>query len=175
MLEGNSVIKRSVVIGGHKTTISLENQFWSALKEIAQAQGATLAQTHRQPRCTDNLVNEFRSHRNRSRSPMPSGAPTCPGVGTVGMDYDTESVSVRFQEDCRSEGGVWGPRRARITGSASDSPNIVVTSLVHLYDSPVLMPGLPVQTRAKHSHRAPVIAPGLFSHANWSARQRRES
>jgi hypothetical protein len=163
----SSVIKRSVVIGGHKTTISLENQFWSALKEIAQAQGATLAQTHR--------VNEFRSHRNRSRSPMPSGAPTCPGVGTVGMDYDTESVSVRFQEDCRSEGGVWGPRRARITGSASDSPNIVVTSLVHLYDSPVLMPGLPVQTRAKHSHRAPVIAPGLFSHANWSARQRRES
>jgi len=68
-----------------------------------------------------------------------------------------------------------GPRRARITGSASDSPKIVVTSLVHLYDSPVLMPGLPVQTRAKHSHRAPVIAPGLFSHANWSARQRRES
>ncbi|MGC1698143.1 MAG: ribbon-helix-helix domain-containing protein, partial [Pseudolabrys sp.] len=49
LLEGNSVIKRSVVIGGHKTTISLENQFWSALKEIAQAQGATLAQTHRQP------------------------------------------------------------------------------------------------------------------------------
>jgi predicted DNA-binding ribbon-helix-helix protein len=45
----SSVIKRSVVIGGHKTTISLEYQFWSALKEIAQAQ-ATLAQTHRQPR-----------------------------------------------------------------------------------------------------------------------------
>ena len=41
----SSVIKRSVVIGGHKTTISLEDQFWSALKEIAQAQGATLAQT----------------------------------------------------------------------------------------------------------------------------------
>ena len=41
----SSVIKRSVVIGGHKTTISLEEQFWSILKEIAQAQGATLAQT----------------------------------------------------------------------------------------------------------------------------------
>jgi len=39
------VIKRSVVIGGHKTTISLEDQFWSVLKEIAQAHGATLAQT----------------------------------------------------------------------------------------------------------------------------------
>ena len=35
----SSVIKRSVVIGGHKTTISLEEQFWSILKEIAQAQG----------------------------------------------------------------------------------------------------------------------------------------
>ena len=47
-----------------------------------------------------------------------------PRRDAVGMDHDTESVSVRFQEDCRSEGGVWGPRRARITGSASDSPKI---------------------------------------------------
>jgi predicted DNA-binding ribbon-helix-helix protein len=39
------VIKRSVIIGGHKTSISLEDEFWSGLKEIAQAQGATVAQT----------------------------------------------------------------------------------------------------------------------------------
>ena len=39
------IIKRSVIVGGRKTSISLEDAFWSALKEIAQAQGATLAQT----------------------------------------------------------------------------------------------------------------------------------
>jgi predicted DNA-binding ribbon-helix-helix protein len=39
------VIKRSVIIGGHKTSISLEDEFWSGLKEIAQAKGATVAQT----------------------------------------------------------------------------------------------------------------------------------
>ena len=30
------VVKRSVVIGQHKTSISLEEQFWAALKEIAR-------------------------------------------------------------------------------------------------------------------------------------------
>ena len=39
------IIKRSVIVGGHKTSISLEDAFWSGLKEIAQAQGATLART----------------------------------------------------------------------------------------------------------------------------------
>jgi predicted DNA-binding ribbon-helix-helix protein len=39
------VIKRSVIVGGHKTNISLEDAFWSELKEIAQAQGASLAKT----------------------------------------------------------------------------------------------------------------------------------
>ena len=41
----SSVIKRSVVISGHKTSISLEDAFWSGLKEIAHAQGASLSQT----------------------------------------------------------------------------------------------------------------------------------
>jgi predicted DNA-binding ribbon-helix-helix protein len=40
----SSVIKRSVMVGGHHTSISLEDEFWSGLKEIAQAQGASLAQ-----------------------------------------------------------------------------------------------------------------------------------
>jgi predicted DNA-binding ribbon-helix-helix protein len=41
----SSIIKRSVVVGGHKTSITLEEEFWSGLKEIAQAKGASLAQT----------------------------------------------------------------------------------------------------------------------------------
>jgi predicted DNA-binding ribbon-helix-helix protein len=39
------VIKRSISIDGHKTSVSLEDGFWSSLKAIAQAQGATVAQT----------------------------------------------------------------------------------------------------------------------------------
>jgi predicted DNA-binding ribbon-helix-helix protein len=38
------VVKRSVVIDGHKTSVSLEDAFWSDLKEIARAQEATLSE-----------------------------------------------------------------------------------------------------------------------------------
>ena len=31
------VIKRSIMIAGHKTSVSLEDSFWKALKEIAKA------------------------------------------------------------------------------------------------------------------------------------------
>jgi predicted DNA-binding ribbon-helix-helix protein len=41
----SAVVKRSVVVGGHKTSISLEDAFWGALKEIAQAKGSTVTQT----------------------------------------------------------------------------------------------------------------------------------
>src|SRR5262249_61702868 len=37
------VIKRSVVVNGHKTSVSLEDDFWSALKEIAREQHVTLS------------------------------------------------------------------------------------------------------------------------------------
>src|SRR5262245_5760014 len=39
----SSIIKRSVVIDGHKTSVSLEDAFWRGLKEIARAQQATLS------------------------------------------------------------------------------------------------------------------------------------
>jgi predicted DNA-binding ribbon-helix-helix protein len=39
----SSVIKRSITIDGHKTSISLEDAFWSDLKDIAHSQQATLS------------------------------------------------------------------------------------------------------------------------------------
>jgi predicted DNA-binding ribbon-helix-helix protein len=39
----SAVVKRSIVIGGHKTSVSLEEAFWSDLKEIAHNQQATLS------------------------------------------------------------------------------------------------------------------------------------
>ncbi len=39
----STVIKRSVLIAGHRTSISLEDSFWKALKEIARTRGETLS------------------------------------------------------------------------------------------------------------------------------------
>lgn len=39
----SAVEKRSVVVGGHKTSISLEEAFWEQLKEIARANQCTLS------------------------------------------------------------------------------------------------------------------------------------
>ena len=36
------VVKRSIVIAGHKTSVSLEDDFWNGLKEIARERGTTL-------------------------------------------------------------------------------------------------------------------------------------
>jgi predicted DNA-binding ribbon-helix-helix protein len=37
------VIKRSIVIAGHKTSVSLEDAFWRGLKEIALSRRVTLS------------------------------------------------------------------------------------------------------------------------------------
>jgi len=42
---GNSpIVKRTVYIDGRKTQITLEDSFWTTLKEIAQTQGVTVSQ-----------------------------------------------------------------------------------------------------------------------------------
>ena len=33
------VLKRSIVIAGHKTSISLEDEFWNSFKEVASERG----------------------------------------------------------------------------------------------------------------------------------------
>ena len=37
------VVKRSIVIAGHKTSVSLEDAFWRGLKEIANGRELTLS------------------------------------------------------------------------------------------------------------------------------------
>ena len=55
----SSNVKRSVVIDGHKTSVSLEDAFWSDLKEIAHDQGATLS-------ALVAKIDETRAHGNLS-------------------------------------------------------------------------------------------------------------
>ena len=57
----SQVETHSIVIGGHKTSVSLESQFWSGLKEVARQRKVTLS----------TLVNEIdlaRTHSNLSSS-----------------------------------------------------------------------------------------------------------
>jgi predicted DNA-binding ribbon-helix-helix protein len=37
------VVKRSIVVAGHKTSVSLEDAFWKGLKEIANRRQVTLS------------------------------------------------------------------------------------------------------------------------------------
>ncbi len=40
----SAIAKRSIVIDGHKTSVSLEDAFWTSLKDIAQQREITLSQ-----------------------------------------------------------------------------------------------------------------------------------
>jgi predicted DNA-binding ribbon-helix-helix protein len=42
-LMDSTVVKRSIVVAGHKTSVSLEDAFWQALKEIANDRQMTLS------------------------------------------------------------------------------------------------------------------------------------
>jgi predicted DNA-binding ribbon-helix-helix protein len=39
----SSISKRSIVVDGHKTSVSLEDAFWQGLRDIAKNRGETLS------------------------------------------------------------------------------------------------------------------------------------
>src|SRR3546814_13863616 len=41
--DAGAMRKRSVVIAGHRTSVSLENAFWAALKTLAQERGVAVS------------------------------------------------------------------------------------------------------------------------------------
>jgi predicted DNA-binding ribbon-helix-helix protein len=55
----SAVLKRSIVIAGHKTSVSLEDEFWESLKEIAGERGVTLGELVR-------TIDANRNHTNLS-------------------------------------------------------------------------------------------------------------
>src|SRR5258708_13309181 len=59
----SSVVKRSVVIAGHKTSVSLEDTFWKAFREIAEQRNMTsseLAATINGEKQNGNLSSAIR-------------------------------------------------------------------------------------------------------------------
>jgi predicted DNA-binding ribbon-helix-helix protein len=39
---GSSIVKRSVLLSGHRTSVSIEEPFWEALKTMAQVRGMSV-------------------------------------------------------------------------------------------------------------------------------------
>jgi predicted DNA-binding ribbon-helix-helix protein len=61
--KNSSVIKRSVIRNGHKSSISLEDQFWDALREIAERKDmaiSALVAAIDHSRTTSNLSSAIR-------------------------------------------------------------------------------------------------------------------
>ena len=60
-----AVIKRSIVLDGHKTSVSLENEFWHGLREIAVRENtplSTLVGKIDRERNSCNLSSAIRVH-----------------------------------------------------------------------------------------------------------------
>ena len=97
-----AVVKRSVMVGGHKTSVSLEDAFWDSLKEIAARRGISLStqltsiDTHRN---TGNLSSAIRLFvldyfRTRAISMMMIGEcrTDSPGIAPFAEPVEAESA-----------------------------------------------------------------------------------
>lgn len=75
-----AIIKRSIVLDGHKTSVSLEDEFWDGLREIAEKNRTNVSNLVRQidhERKVGNLSSAIRVHvfnhfRTRTTSEQPA-------------------------------------------------------------------------------------------------------
>ena len=76
----SAVIKRSIVIAGHKTSVSLEDAFWDALKKIAASRDMTLTEIVA-------LIDAGREHANLSSA-----------IRLYILDYYREQLSAQMAQ-----------------------------------------------------------------------------
>ena len=75
----STVVKRSIVVGGHKTSVSLEEPFWTSMKEISQQLRVTLSElvseidTNRQQSNLSSAIRLFVLDHFRSLAAGPTG------------------------------------------------------------------------------------------------------
>jgi predicted DNA-binding ribbon-helix-helix protein len=79
----SSIVKRSITINNHRTSISLESEFWSGIREICKARKATLrhviGEIERQRR-GPNLSSEIRVFVLRHYRSVTKEQPSIPAV-----------------------------------------------------------------------------------------------
>ena len=84
------VVKRSIVIAGHKTSVSLEDAFWKGLKDIADNREVTLSDlvssidTDRQHGNLSSAIRLFVLDHYRNR-PATAHQPAAPTRDIIGM------------------------------------------------------------------------------------------
>jgi predicted DNA-binding ribbon-helix-helix protein len=84
----SAVVKRSIVISGHKTSVSLEDDFWNSLKQIGRDKKTTLSglvgdiDVRRLQNNLSSAIRVFVLHHFRSQIPQTSTNCIEAGVGT---------------------------------------------------------------------------------------------
>jgi predicted DNA-binding ribbon-helix-helix protein len=79
------VVKRSIVVGGHKTSVSLEAAFWNSMKEISRVRSMTLSElvgeidVARQQGNLSSAIRLFVLDHFRNSAPGPTGTPQLEG------------------------------------------------------------------------------------------------
>jgi predicted DNA-binding ribbon-helix-helix protein len=81
------VVKRSIVIAGHKTSVSLEDAFWTGLKEIAAKRDLTLSDMVA-------TIDQDRRHGNLSSAIRLFVLDYYRGGGHAGAHTDTKPASI---------------------------------------------------------------------------------
>ncbi len=122
------VIKRSIVIAGHKTSVSLEDAFWKGLKEIADDRDVTLSDlvssidTDRQHGNLSSAIRLFvlDHYRNHDRSRSRAGGDARPDRDAGGDVSSARRVAglARLAAAARPAGRDCRSRAARRAASA---------------------------------------------------------
>ena len=73
------VVKRSIVVAGHKTSVSLEEAFWNGMKEISGLRDMTLSE----------LVGEIDGNRQQGKKQARESHGQLPGGGFVTQEETT--------------------------------------------------------------------------------------
>jgi len=91
----SQVIKRSLVVGGHKTSVSLEDAFWDELRAIAHKFGVHLSQlvgsidAERQHSNLSSAIRlfvfEYRSHISNTDGMSPTAQAVLTGLKRLGV------------------------------------------------------------------------------------------
>jgi predicted DNA-binding ribbon-helix-helix protein len=97
----SAVRKRSVVIDGHKTSVTLEDPFWQALREMAGELRSTLSSLIKSIRATQtdngNLSSAIRLHVLAHIQARVATSPEVPETSTrdMGMRFGRQRVGSR--------------------------------------------------------------------------------
>jgi predicted DNA-binding ribbon-helix-helix protein len=75
------IVKRSIIRNGHKSSVSLEDQFWDCLREIAKSKMLTMSK----------LVEEIDQHRN--------GENLSSAIRVFVLEYYQNVVSLNVRRD----------------------------------------------------------------------------